>query len=147
MSAAGEFIRAAGTWKVSEAVGIGAETIWDVEDQREDRNSLLVDVRHSRDLRSRVEFRQLESQNDTFLDGSIAGTFGDKYQYAITGVYNFRVEDFQQINFTLLRDFPVGRVGGAVTYNNITGETGIGFVVQPTGVRGTALGGNGLLGG
>ena len=147
LSAAGEFIRAAGTWQVSEALGIGAETIWDVEAQREDRNSLVVDVRHSDDLRSRAEFRQLESQNDTYLNGSFGGTFGDKYRYVLSGVYNFRVADFQQLRMTLLREFPIGRVGGAIGYNNITGETSFGIVVQPTGARGSAFGGNGLLGG
>lgn len=147
LGSAGEFVRAAGTWKVSEVVGIGAETIWDVRTQREDRNSLLLDVRHSEDLRSRVEFRQLESQNDTYLNGSLAGSFGDKYQYIFNGTYNFRLEDFQSVNMTVLREFPVGRFGATITYNNITGETGFGLVVQPTGTRRSGLGGNGLLGG
>jgi hypothetical protein len=143
LSAADEFVRLAGTWKVSEVFAIGGETIWDVDDQREDRNSLGVDIRHSERLRSRMEFRQLESQNDTFGNALLDGAFGDKYRYRFSGVYNFREQDFQQVAVTVLRDFPVGRLGATITYNNLTGETGFGLQVQPMGARGTGIGGLG----
>ena len=147
LSSAGEFVRAAGTWQVSEVFGIAGETIWDVEAQREDRNSLGVDIRHSRDLQSRIEMRRLESQDDTYGDAALAGRFGDKYRYVISGTYNFREQDFQRVNMTVLREFPVGYFGGSISYNNITGETRFGIQIQPTGTGKLFGGGNGLFGG
>ncbi len=148
LSAADEFIRAAGTWQISEVFAIGGETIWDVEDQREDRNSLGVDIRHSEDLRSRVEFRQLESQDAVFGNGRVSGTFGDKYTYVLASTYNFREQDFQRFAILLFRDFPVGRIGGSLIYNNLTGETSFGLMIQPTGARSVGLDQNsGLFGG
>lgn len=148
LSSAGEFIRASGTWQISEVFGIGGETIWDVDTQREDRNSLGLDVRHSDDLRSRFEFRQIESQNDTYGNAMLGGTFGDKYSYRLRATYNFQQEDFQQIAVAVLREFPVGMIGATVGYNNITGETQFGLQIQPTGSRASAFGGrNGMFGG
>ncbi len=143
LSAADEFVRLAGTWKVSEVFAIGGETIWDVDDQREDRNSLGVDVRHSERLRSRVEFRQLESQNDTYGNALLDGAFGDKYHYQLIGTYNFREQDFQRIAVSVLRDFPVGLLGVTINYNNLTGETGFGLQIQPMGGRRSGIGGMG----
>jgi hypothetical protein len=136
-----EFVRVAGTWQVTEVVGLTGETIWDVEDRREDMNSAGVLIQHSESLTSRLEVHRLEAQDDTYGNGLLRGTFGDKYVYVLNATYNFRVNDFQLASISVLRRFPNGLIGGTVSYNNITGETSFGMYFQPTGSRGVGLGG------
>jgi hypothetical protein len=143
LSAPDEFVRVAGTWQVSEVVGFTGETIWDVDDQREDRNSAGVIVQHSERLSSRMEVRRLEHQDDTFGNAQLRGTFGDKYIYSLNTTYNFREEDFQNFSISLYRRFTNGMLGGTINYNNISGETTFGLFVQPAGVGGAGVGGLG----
>ncbi|USN99010.1 MAG: LPS assembly protein LptD [Phycisphaeraceae bacterium] len=135
-----EFVRVAGTWQVTEVVGLAGETIWNVEQRHEDRNSLGLIIRHSEDLVARAELTRLDAQDDTYASGVLQGEFGDKYVYQLTGTYNFRLEDIQAITFQLLRRFPNGLLGGVITYNNISGETSFGLTLRPTGLSGTAFG-------
>lgn len=143
LSTPDEYVRLAGAWQVSEVVGLTGETIWDVGDRREDRNAVGVFVQHSERLMTLVEVRRLEAQGDTYGDGVLRGTFGEKYVYVLTGTYNFRLDDFQAFTLMLLRRFPNGLLGGQLTYDNISGETTFGFYVQPTGLRGFGGGGDG----
>ncbi|HHN78842.1 MAG TPA: hypothetical protein ENK11_09270 [Phycisphaerales bacterium] len=143
LSAPDEFVRVAGTWQVTEVLGLAGETIWDADTQREDRNSMGMILRHSEDLSTRFELRRLDAQDDTFGSGSLRGSFGDKYLYSVVGTYNFRVDDFQSFTFSLLRRFPNGLLGGRVTYNNISGETTLGIYIRPNGLPGASLSGGG----
>lgn len=136
-----EFVRVAGTWQVTEVVGLTGQTIWDVEERREDMNSAGVLIQHSESLTSRVEVRRLEAQDDTFGSGTLRGTFGDKYIYVLNATYNFRINDFQLASISVLRRFPTGLIGGTISYDNFTGETSFGLFLQPTGTRGAGLGG------
>lgn len=143
LSVPDEFVRVSGTWQLSEVVGLTGETIWDVEDSREDRNSAGMLIRHSERFASKFEYRQIEFQDDTYGDAMFQGLFGDKYAYEVRGTYNFRVDDFQAVSFTLMRAFPNGMLGGSLTYNNISGETSFGVVIQPTGMQSSRSGGFG----
>lgn len=143
LSVPDEFVRVSGTWQVTEVVGLTGETIWDVEDSREDRNSAGMLIRHSERFASKFEYRQIEFQDDTYGDAMFEGLFGDKYAYEVRGTYNFRVDDFQAVSFTLMRAFPNGMLGGSLTYNNISGETSFGVVIQPTGMQSSRSGGFG----
>lgn len=143
LSVPDEFVRVSGTWQVSEVVGLTGETIWNADESREERNSAGVLIRHSERFNSKFEFRQIEFQDDTYGDVVLSGLFGDKYAYEVRGTYNFRVDDFQTVSFTLLRAFPNGMLGGSLTYNNITGETSFGIVLQPTGMQSSRASGFG----
>jgi hypothetical protein len=75
----------------------------------------------------------VEPLDATFATIGASYRLSDKYAMSSNANYNFRLEDFQTFNTSLLRSFQVGTLGATIRYDNIRGETSIGFVFRPLG--------------
>lgn len=142
LSNPGEFVGVDAVWQVSEVVGVAGEMIYDVDASEFARWSGGVLFQHSPHFRTSAELRSIESQDATYGNVSAGYELTDKYSLDVRATYNFDVDDFQAVTAQLHRDFPNGSLGLEVVYDNIRGETSVGFVFRPAGVRsGVGLGG------
>ncbi len=134
----GEFLRLGGVWQASEVVALAGDINYDIERRDFNRWSGGVLVQHTPTFRTSAELRSIDSQGATY--GFLAAEYQFTKKYRARGrlVYNFEEQDFQAVVGNVYREFPNGSLGLEVRYDNIRGETSIGFVFRPTGIRESA---------
>jgi hypothetical protein len=135
LSNPGEFARVRGDWQMTEVVGLAGESIYDFEANRHARTSAGVLVRHDPRFTTSFEVRWLEPADATYADLVLGYTLTDKYRAWFRTSYNFDVNDFQSFTARVERNFPNGVVGVTLDYDNIRGETSLGFIFRPLGLR------------
>lgn len=146
LSVPGEYFRLESILQLTEAVAIAGETIYDLEIEQQARSSIGVLFEHTPDFLTTLELRYLNSQNVTYGRYGFRYVLTDKYRIAGNATYNFENSDFQTLSLNFLRRFTIGELGVMVLYNNIRGETGLGFTFTPVGAPGTRIGSGGSRG-
>ena len=136
LSVPGEYFRLESVLQLTEVVALAGETIYDLNINQQARSSIGVLIEHTPDFVTTAELRYLNSQNVTY--GRLGLQYGltEKYRLAAAATYDFQREDFQSMSVGFLRKFTIGELGLLVNYNNIRGETGIGFTFTPVGRSG-----------
>lgn len=121
-------------WRPTDTLGVTGQLIYDLEASRTAESVLGVEIDQGPDLRMFTEMRRVGFSNDTFINAGVDYKLGDRYTLGVLGVYNERAGDFQSATFRLAREMPHLIVTGRLTYNDISGETSLGFDLQPTGI-------------
>lgn len=136
LSNPGEYLGASAIWQPTEVVGIAGETIYDLEEDRFARSSGGVLIQHRPEFLTSLEMRRISALDATY--GAFSARYRVTEKYAIDAgiTYNFDLDDFQDISALIQRRFQVGTLGVSINYDNIRGETSIGFVFRP-GTSGT----------
>src|SRR5690606_5659974 len=86
------------------------------------------------DMRLFAELRRLGYSDDTYFNTGVDYKLGDRYTLGAVGVYNEKAGQFQSATFRVGREMPHLILTARLTYNDISGDTSIGFDFQPTGV-------------
>lgn len=137
LSSAGEFIDAELLWQVSDPVGITARIIHDLENSHQTAYSTLgVLVDHGYGFRSSFGQRFVNALDSTIVFGNLQYQLTDKYRASFGANYDTNLGDFERFNTTITRTYPNITVGLAYSFNNITDESSIGFVLSPRGIAG-----------
>ncbi len=134
----GEFVRVGAVWQASEVVALAGDINYDVDRRDFNRWSGGVLVQHTPTFRTSAELRSIDSQGATYGFLSAEYEFTKKYRARGRLVYNFEEQDFQAVVGNIYREFPNGSLGLEVRYDNIRGETSVGFVFRPSGIRESA---------
>lgn len=121
-------------WRPTDAIGVTGQLVYDLEASRTAESVLGVEIDQGPDVRLFGELRRIGFSNDTFINAGVDYKLGDRYTLGVFGVYNERAGDFQSATFRLGREMPNLIITGRLTYNDISGETSLGFDLQPTGV-------------
>lgn len=124
------------TWQVSEAVALGTATVYDFDLQQQARTSAGTLIQHTPEFSTFADIRYINSQNQTFVNLGAQYELTPKYSLSGFATYDTERGDIQFISTELRRAFPNMVLGIAATYNDVTGETSFGFVLQPLGVPG-----------
>ncbi|MFI4881446.1 MAG: hypothetical protein ACIAQU_02550, partial [Phycisphaerales bacterium JB064] len=130
----GDFVDIDAAWRPTDVLGITGLFIYDLEANRAAESVFGVEVEQWPDMRLFAELRRLGYSEDTYLNAGADYQLGDRYTLGAVGVYNDRAGQFQSATFRLSREMPHLILTGRVTYNDITGDTSIGFDFQPTGI-------------
>ncbi|RMH11168.1 MAG: hypothetical protein D6695_09730 [Planctomycetota bacterium] len=141
LSVPGEYLRAESVLRLTEVVALAGETIYDLRLDQPARSSIGALIEHTPDFRTTAEIRYLNSQNVTYGRLGAQYRLTDKYRFFANTTYNFDREDFQTFSFNFLRRFTIGELGLQVIYNNIRGETSLGFTFTPFGQSSARIGG------
>ncbi|MDI1288457.1 MAG: hypothetical protein PSX37_00710, partial [bacterium] len=80
-----------------------------------------------------AEVRYLNEQNDTIVTFGAQYMLTSKYSVFAGADYDVDQSGFQSTAFEVRRKFQSVEFGLNVTYNDITGESGFGFVFRPYG--------------
>lgn len=133
LSNAGEIFGASMVVQPTDAFAIAGEWVYDLDTDRTARSSVGMILENRPGFTTSIEYREVEPIDGTFLTFGAGYRLSDKYAIYMNGNYNFRLDDFQTFNTQILRRFQVGTIGATIQYNNIRGETSIGFVFRPLG--------------
>ncbi len=137
LSSAGEFLDAELLWQVSDPVGITARIVHDLENSHQTAYSTLgVIVDHGYGFRSSFGQRFVNALDSTIVFGNLQYQLTDKYRASFGANYDTTLGDFERFNTTITRTYPNITVGLAYSFNNITDESSIGFVLSPRGIAG-----------
>jgi hypothetical protein len=133
LSNPGEFFGASMVVQPTDAFAIAGEWIYDLETDTTARSSIGAILENRPGFTTTIEYREIEPIDGTFLTLGAGYRLSDKYAVYANGNYNFRLDDFQTFNTQVLRRFQVGTIGATIQYDNIRGETSIGFIFRPLG--------------
>lgn len=146
-SVPGNYLYNEGFWQVTSIAAISGSNIYDFDIQQQARSNIGILFEHSPAFRTFVDVRYINSQDATNLLMGSAYEF-EKYGISLNADYNTTEGGFQAISTEVRRRSAAAMLGANISYNDITGETSFGFLLQPLGVRGggarlRGLGGSG----
>lgn len=130
----GDFLDLTAAWRPTDVLGITGQFIYDLEANRAAESVFGVEVEQWPDMRLFAELRRLGYSEDTYFNTGADYRLSDRYTLGAVGTYNDRAGQFQSATFRVSREMPHLILTGRVTYNDITGDTSIGFDFQPTGI-------------
>ena len=133
LSNPGNFWLNEGMWQVSSALALSGSSNYDLDHHQQSRSSLGVLMDHFPGFRSSVELRNIHPDRTTFLDMGVAYDLNAKYSIGGYAVYSFREEDFESFSAVIRRRIPGMLFGFALGYDNLSGETSLGFTLRPEG--------------
>ncbi len=125
-----------GSWQVSDTYALTGSMQHDLDNNSPQRSSVGVIIQHDPDYSSFIELRHLNAEDSTLADAGMFYRMSSKYEIGSTLTYDLNEGGFQGFNVEVRRQFSSVLMGVNVSYNDITSETGIGFVFQPLGVKG-----------
>ncbi len=130
-SVLGDFTTLDAAWQVSDAVGITANEVFDLERNQSSRTTAGGIVQHSADFSSFAEVHFLNARDSTFVSFGAEYRLTRKWTTTLAATYDVDQTDFQELGARLNREFPSAIVSLKLRYNNITDEVALGFVLQP----------------
>lgn len=133
LSNPGEYLGASLVIQPTDALALAGEWVYDLETSQTAKSSIGVILENRPGMTTSLEYRTVEPLDATFLNLGVNYRLSDKYAITANVNYNFRLDDFQTFNTQVLRRFQIGTVGATISYDNIRGETSIGFVIRPLG--------------
>ncbi len=137
LSNVGEFIDAELLWQMSDPIGVTGRVVYDLEGKHQVAYSTVgVLVDHGFGLRSSVGQRFVNALDSTVVFYNMRYAFTDKYQATLATNYDTALDDFERFSASLTRSYPNLTVGIAFTFNNISNESSIGFILSPRGLAG-----------
>jgi len=138
LSNPGEYLGLDAVWQASEVVALAGQVIYDVDRRDFERWSTGVLLQHSPRFHTSAELRSIDALGATY--GFLRAGYELTNKYSLDGrlTYNFDRDDVQSVSAEINRRFPNGALGLVIVYDNIRGETSLGFNFRPAGVRGDA---------
>lgn len=119
-------------WRPTDVLGITGLFIYDLEANRAAEGVVGVEIEQWPDMRLFTELRRLGYSEDTYVNAGLQYQLGDRYTLGAVGVYDEKAGQFQSATIRVGREMPHLILTGRLTYNDITGDTSIGFDFQPT---------------
>jgi hypothetical protein len=116
-----------GKFQYSDSVAFIGNGTWNLDDGTFSRGSVGAELDHGRDVRTYLEYREIDVTNDQFLSLGIRYDLTKRYSLNFSPSWNFNIDDLQSLNFTMTRHYPEFDLIGQVSYNEIQDETEYGF--------------------
>ncbi|QOI98952.1 MAG: hypothetical protein HRU70_00075 [Phycisphaeraceae bacterium] len=135
LSAPGNYAVADGRWQVSSALALTGGSTFDFETQQQSRTSAGALLQHFPGFSTFGEVRYLNALDSTYAD--VGASYVLTSKYSVTGLASYDLSNggFQGAGTEVRRSFASFVLGLNVSYNNVTDETSLGFVVRPTAIQ------------
>ncbi|MCC6320160.1 MAG: hypothetical protein IT438_01845 [Phycisphaerales bacterium] len=131
----GNFGSVAAAWQATDALALTADTIYDLDINQPARTSAGGLIQHNPDLSSYAEVRYINALDSTYVDFGCNYSLTRRYLVGFNASYDTDEDEFQSLNLNVRRKTPEAAVGVSVGVNNITDETSIGVIFEPTAAR------------
>ncbi|MBL0869763.1 MAG: hypothetical protein IBJ18_04225 [Phycisphaerales bacterium] len=132
-STLGKYVTVDGAYKLTDALAITGNTIYDLDLNQQARSTIGATIEHSRDFTTFVELRYLNPLNATYLAMGADFRLTSTYTLSTQATFDTDKGRVQTVSFRLSREFPSVVLAAKVGYNDITQETTIGFALTPVG--------------
>ncbi len=133
LSSMGEFLDFEGLWQVSDPVAITGRTIYDFDFDEFTRTSAGVLFDHGGIFSGYAQVLIVDPIDSTMLDLGAQYQLTRKYYVQAAAILDLEASELQNIAFGVERRFEQWAFEVAVGYNDITGDTSIGFALRPRG--------------
>ncbi len=130
----GTFATIDSTWQMTEVLAMGADMVYDFDINQPARTDVGITLQQGPDFTAYVDVRYLNAEDSTTTIFGAAYQLTKKYAVAGNAVYDTNLGDIQSVSGEVRRSYPNVVLGVGVSYNRITNETSLGFVLQPVGV-------------
>jgi hypothetical protein len=124
--------------RLTDATAIAAGTVYDFDQSEQAMSNAGIIVQHAANFSTSAEVRYINALESTYINLGAAYDLTTKYALNVNAAYDVDISGFQSTNFEIRRKFASVILGVSVDYNDITGETGFGFVIRPYGATGEA---------
>ncbi len=135
-SALGNYFVGDAAYRLTDATSITGSMIYDFDSHQPDVTTAGILFQHEPGFSALAETRFLNAQDSSIL--ALVGSFeiSDKYSIVVSPNYSMNEGEFQSAYARVNRRFASLLAALSINYNNISGETSFGFVIQPYGARG-----------
>lgn len=133
LSNPGNFFAGDLIWRATDAFAITGSTVFDFDINQQATSAAGILLRHAPNFATAAEVRYLNEQNDTIVTFGAQYTLTSKYAAFVGADYDVDQSGFQNTAFEIRRKFQSVEFGVNISYNDITGESGFGFVFRPYG--------------
>lgn len=142
----GEFFLTDAAWQATDTLAFTASNVYDFEASQPARTSVGMLLEQGQDFSTFMEYRFINSQDSQFLDVGGQYKVSDKYQLGALTSYSAKTGTFQDFSCNLQRRSASVIFGVDVSYNAVTGKTGMGFLLRPIGTGGGGFGSRSVTG-
>lgn len=132
----GNYFVADASWRVTEALALTASEVFDFDAGQQAMTSAGILLYHAPGFVTGLDARFINSQDSTIFSLGTRYDLSAKYSFSIGGSYDASRGGFQGGGVEVRRRFSSLLMGINVGYNDISGETGLGFVIIPYGATG-----------
>ncbi|GJQ28146.1 MAG: hypothetical protein HBSAPP03_00300 [Phycisphaerae bacterium] len=139
----GDYAIADAVMRLTDAASLTGSAVYDLDEGEMAASSVGLLIRQWPTFTAAVDVRYLNPQDSTYLTGSLTHQLTDKYSIATGANFDTDRGEFQTVGILFQRRFASTIFGVGVSTNEITGDTGLSFVIRPYGTRG-GLGVSGL---
>ncbi len=112
-----------GKFQYSDSVAFVGHGTWNLDNDTLSRGSIGAELDHGKDVRTYLEYREIDVTNDQFLSLGINYDLSKRYTLNFTPSWNFDIDDLQSLNFALTRHYPEFDLIGQISYSEIQDET------------------------
>ena len=100
---------------------------WDLDGGTFSRGSLGAELDHGLDVRTYIEYREIDISNDQYLAVGLQYELSKRYSLNFSPSWTFNNDKLQSLYFAVTRHYPEFDLVGLVNYNEIQDETSYGF--------------------
>jgi hypothetical protein len=145
-SETGEFFLTDAAWQATDTLAFTASNVYDFEANQPARTSVGMLLEQGQDFSTFMEYRFINSQDSQFFDVGGQYKVSEKYHLGALTSYSAKTGTFQDFSCNLQRRSASVVFGVDVSYNAVTGKTGLGFLLRPIGTGGGGLGSRSISG-
>jgi hypothetical protein len=129
----GDHIYGRGQWQFSDALSFTGTGTYDTEDGDLAIGSVGMQVAHTPELKTTIEFRTIKAEESDLLDLGVDYRIGRKYHVYVYPQIDLKAGDFRAAYVALVREFPDFYVTLNFGWDEIQDEATLGLSLRPTG--------------
>lgn len=126
----GNHARGTAKWLISDSLTLGGTVIYDIDEEQFARSSIGIEMRHSPDLTTYIEYRALEVSDTELLEAGINYQLTKQYRFIVIPQWDFRAEEFRALTARVIRSFPDFDLIVTVSFDSIRDETSYGASIR-----------------
>jgi hypothetical protein len=135
---AGNYFVGDAAYKLTDATAITGGMVFDLDDGQQAMTIGGVSVRHSAQFATSADIRYINALDSTIANATALYELTSKYTVFAGAAYDLNEGGFQSTGVEVRRKFSSVELGISLGYNDITGETSLGFMLRPFGLQSEA---------
>jgi len=131
LSRFGDHLYGNGIWQLTDTLALTGAGIWDLEDDDLARGSTGVELQHSPDFTTFVEYRTIEAEDSELIEIGWDYRLSRKYRVICAPQIDLREGGFRAATFSIIRTFPDFFAVVSLGYDDIKEETTFSATLTP----------------
>lgn len=126
----GNHAKGSASWLISDSLTLGGTVIYDLDEEVFARSSIGLEMRHSPDLTTYIEYRALDVSDTELLEAGVNYRLTRQYRFIVIPQWDFNADQFRSMTLRVVRSFPDFDVLLTFNYDSIRDETSYGASIR-----------------